>query len=632
MKSTRKNTRPLWLPALVIVAMNLADSAAASGRTFFVDAAAGADDRDGLSAGAAWQSLARVNRADLRPGDRVLFKRGGAWRGQLTPKSGEADAPVTYGAYGEGPRPRLLGSLAMNRPEDWRDEGGNVWSTFSDAVPEEAPADVRAQRWAVHAEGGAKIAKTVEGGTIQIRCDAGGAEAHHIQLYLPGLAVVEGAHFIFTFRATSSEPFTLTRIGLSKATAPWTTYNSGRTPVCHVGTNGSEFSVRFKATQTTNDGRITFALGGALPAGAQFAFEPVSWRRLTYRGHEPLAADVGNIIFDGGPGCGVKKWSRADLQRPGDYWYAAAEGQVKLFSEGNPAASHRSIELALTRHIIDQGGRHHVVYEDLDLRYGAAHGIGGGATHHIVARNLDISFIGGGHQHTRPDGKPVRYGNGIEFWSAAHDHLVEGCRIWEIYDAALTNQGDDDNEERNIVYRDNVIWNSEYSFEYWNGKHPEHDRTREQRSKTRDILFEHNTCFAAGRGWGHDQRPDRNGRHLMFYHNGAETTGVIVRHNIFSDASDGILRMQNDWTAGLAMERNCWFQPQGELAWFLKDRFGAGRFADYQRTTGLDADSIVANPLFCDAAARDFRLASSSPAATLARDGGPVGSRKRLAD
>ena len=67
-----------------------------------------------------------------------------------------------------------------------------------------------------------------------------------------------------------------------------------------------------------------------------------------------------------------------------------------------------------------------------------------------------------------PDGKPVRFGNGVEFWAGAHDCLVEGCRLWEIYDAALTNQGSGTNVQENITYRRNVIWNSEYSFEYWN--------------------------------------------------------------------------------------------------------------------------------------------------------------------
>lgn len=93
--------------------------------------------------------------------------------------------------------------------------------------------------------------------------------------------------------------------------------------------------------------------------------------------------------------------------------------------------------------------------------YGAAHGIGGSGTHHITIRGCNICFIGGGHQMTRPYGEPVRYGNGIEFWSNARDCVVEDCRLWEIYDAALTSQGDGTNVQENINYRHNVIWNSD---------------------------------------------------------------------------------------------------------------------------------------------------------------------------
>jgi hypothetical protein len=257
----------------------------------------------------------------------------------------------------------------------------------------------------------------------------------------------------------------------------------------------------------------------------------------------------------------------------------------------------------------------------LALQNGAAHGIGGGNTHHIVVRDCDIAWIGGGHQLTTPAGKPVRFGNGIEFWENAHDNLVEGCRIWEVYDAGLTNQGSANNTQANIIYRDNVIWNCEYSFEYWN---------RGPESTTRNIHFEHNTCVNAGGGWGHKQRPDPNGRHLMFYLNSARTTGVTVVGNIVCDATDSCLRMENDWTAGLLMDRNCWWQRAGVLLQFLRTSFTAAQFADFQKRTQMDTHSIVSDPGFLEAAGLDFRLSPGSPARPNAGDGGPAGARQRL--
>jgi hypothetical protein len=118
----------------------------------------------------------------------------------------------------------------------------------------------------------------------------------------------------------------------------------------------------------------------------------------------------------------------------------------------------------------------------------------------------------------------------------------------------------------------------------------------------------------------------------MLYSNTADTKGVVVRENIFSESTDSGLRMENDWNAGLTMERNCWNQPAGPLMWHLKKFYTAAQFDDFRRATGFDTGSIVADPLFRDAKSGDFRLAEGSPAATLAADGGPAGARMRLAD
>lgn len=67
---------------------------------------------------------------------------------------------------------------------------------------------------------------------------------------------------------------------------------------------------------------------------------------------------------------------------------------------------------------------------------------------------------------------------------------MERGHIWQVYDAALTNQGRDPSSHQLIItYRNNLIRNAEYSFECWN--HP-------AAAVTRDIRFLHNTCLDAG--------------------------------------------------------------------------------------------------------------------------------------
>ncbi len=116
----------------------------------------------------------------------------------------------------------------------------------------------------------------------------------------------------------------------------------------------------------------------------------------------------------------------------------------------------------------------------------------------------------------------------------------------------------------------------------------------------------------------------------MFYVNSARTSGVNVVGNIFCDATDSCLRMENDWTTGLTMDRNCWWQPTGVLMQFLRTRFTAAQFADFQKRTQMDTHSIVAEPGFLNVGALDFRLSAASPARTVVSEGLPAGSSKRL--
>ena len=205
----------------------------------------------------------------------------------------------------------------------------------------------------------------------------------------------------------------------------------------------------------------------------------------------------------------------------------------------------------------------------------------------------------------------------MEFWAGAKDCIVERCRIWEIYDAALTNQGRGTNVQENIVYRNNIIWNSEYSFEYWNGG---------DQSATKGIRFEHNTCVDAGLGWGHGQRPDRNGRHLMFYNNPAETSDFVIRHNIFANATESLLRLHGrDWTTSLSMDHNGWHQPAGPVFLWGTNVIDAARAPAFLSQKGLGKGDIYADPGFVTPATREYRLRADSPLRRAAENLQPIG-------
>lgn len=75
------------------------------GAVRYVDPA-GSDSAAGNTAASAWQTISKVNGASLKPGTRVLFKRGGTWREKLLPATGVSVS--NYGA--SGALPAIYGS------------------------------------------------------------------------------------------------------------------------------------------------------------------------------------------------------------------------------------------------------------------------------------------------------------------------------------------------------------------------------------------------------------------------------------------------------------------------------------------------------------------------------------------
>lgn len=573
----------------------------ASAADYYVDSETGDNAAAGTSEQSAWRTLDGVNRADLNPGDRVLFKRGGLWRGVLNLQSGDESAKIVYASYGQGAKPRIYGSVALNNTSVWIDEGDGLWATKPTEVLPAATSETTpflTGGWSVHTESGAEVVRSIQGtGTgaaIRLECKKPGEAAHHIQLINASFPIIEGESYRLTFRATSTVPFNLTQPRLSMSGSPWSGYGPTSFARTEVGTEPTECSVVFSANQTAQDGRVMFALGSSLPAGAVVALDRFAVERVKIF-DAGLRRDVGNVILDGKM-AGWKRWTKADLKNANDFWFDIMGDQRLWFkSEKNPAQLFESIEAANMLYIINHSEAHDVTVEGLDIRYGAAHGFGGTKAKRLTIRDCDLSWIGGGDQYAQGgQGRRVRYGNAIEFWADASDCLVENCRIWEVYDAALTNQGAGTNVEENITYRGNLIWNCEYSFEYWN---------RDEMSRTENILFENNICYNAGYGWGHVQRPDKNGRHFMVYQNTAKTKNFVVRNNVFCDATESLIRLDRaatnpDWpNQGLTLDQNRYFDSENrDCALWLGEQFAFERFDDFRRASGMEKSGVWQKP------------------------------------
>ena len=95
------------------------------GRVYYVSNN-GNDANDGLTLESAWKTFknADAEAQIIKEGDKVLFERGGLYRGSLQLVSG-----VTYSAYGDGEKPHLYGSLRnYAEPDLWdADDKESIW-------------------------------------------------------------------------------------------------------------------------------------------------------------------------------------------------------------------------------------------------------------------------------------------------------------------------------------------------------------------------------------------------------------------------------------------------------------------------------------------------------------------------
>ena len=117
---------------IILISVFILISCIASATNYYVSNVGGNDNSDGRSVNNPWQTISKVNRTSFSPGDSVFFKCGELWRETLTiPSSGTSAAPVFFGSYSTGAKPKIYGSNTTA----WTNYSGNIWvsaSTFTD--------------------------------------------------------------------------------------------------------------------------------------------------------------------------------------------------------------------------------------------------------------------------------------------------------------------------------------------------------------------------------------------------------------------------------------------------------------------------------------------------------------------
>ncbi|MBP7230652.1 MAG: right-handed parallel beta-helix repeat-containing protein [Syntrophaceae bacterium] len=85
--------------------------------TYYVSSSSGKDSNSGISLQAPFKTLNRISALDLKPGDKVLLKKGDTWQESLTlPGTGNKNALLVFSSYGNGEMPVINGATLL---KDW---------------------------------------------------------------------------------------------------------------------------------------------------------------------------------------------------------------------------------------------------------------------------------------------------------------------------------------------------------------------------------------------------------------------------------------------------------------------------------------------------------------------------------
>lgn len=145
--------------------------------------------------------------------------------------------------------------------------------------------------------------------------------------------------------------------------------------------------------------------------------------------------------------------------------------------KGNPGEVFSSIEFCERFYlVVIPYHSENIVIDNLSIKYGGAHGVGGGFIKGLLVQNCHLAYIGGGYQcfAKSQDGntyRPCRYGNAVELHSQCDGYTVQNCWIHDIYDTGVTHQQGDGHGVglmfKDVSYVGNLIENCVYLVEYF---------------------------------------------------------------------------------------------------------------------------------------------------------------------
>lgn len=246
-------------------------------------------------------------------------------------------------------------------------------------------------------------------------------------------------------------------------------------------------------------------------------------------------SNVGFLQFDYDK-MSQKVFSKEGLNKNFNFMQEQYSGVPVLlyYDKGNPGSAFENIEIAPEYSIFIADNKNDIRIDNICMKYTGWHGVKFANVENVSVTNCEVGWIGG--TGGSPTSSKTRWGNGIEFWERCKNILVDHCYVYQIYDAALTNQWKGDSDqivvEENITYTNNLIEYATYSYEFFM------NQSNSNSAIMKDITFANNICRYSGFGWGQDNRPNKDtASDIKGWHSINKTENFVVKDNIFIGAN-----------------------------------------------------------------------------------------------
>ena len=298
---------------------------------------------------------------------------------------------------------------------------------------------------------------------------------------------------------------------------------------------------------------------------------------------ETVSGQAGVVTFDGDTAIGNRVLSLSKLRKNGDFYHNySGDGSFYLYLKGaNPKDYFNHIEIGTTEYLLrgqwkDAAGKYartNVTIENLAIQYCSNTAMDFAHSDHITIKGCEFSWIGGAYNES---GKTC-YGNAITLWRDNSDITVYQCSFYQIYDAAVTFQGNKPNytttepytEYINLKFDQLLIEYSSMNFEYWGSNstlwETEGNESLKPQTIMQNISFTNNIVRFGGYGYGGINRDFKTSQGCMLgwsftYYDTDTIENFNIQDNIFDKSDCYIFYSPESLNSRMTISGNTYYQ------------------------------------------------------------------------